>query len=114
MELNTMSEQAFEIIELAKKSGALKKGANEVTKAVERGTAVFVAIAQDVSPKEITMHIPLLSKEKNIPCVTVSSREELGTAAGLGIPTVAVAVTDAGDAKKLIEGLAKTQAKTEE
>jgi large subunit ribosomal protein L7Ae len=100
-----MSEQAFEIIEIAKKTGALKKGANEVTKAIERGKALFVAVAEDVSPKEITMHIPLLAKEKNIPCVTVSSREELGTASGLAIPTVAVAVVNAGDAKKLIDSL---------
>jgi len=108
-----MSEQAFEIIEIAKKTGALKKGANEVTKAIERGKALFVAIADDVSPKEITMHIPILAKEKGIPCVNVASREELGTAAGLAIPTVAVAVTNAGDAKKLIDGFSSNTASEE-
>lgn len=97
-----MSEKAYEIIEIAKKTGALKRGTNEVTKAIERGKALFVAYAGDVSPKEITMHIPLLAKEKGIPCVEVPSREELGTAAGLGVPSVAIAVVDAGDAKDLI------------
>ena len=48
------------------------------------------------------MHIPLLAKEKGIPCIVVPSREELGTAAGLGVPSVAIAVVDAGDAKDLI------------
>lgn len=108
-----MSEQAFEIIEIAKKSGALKKGANEVTKAIERGKAVFVAVAEDVSPKEITMHIPLLAKEKNVPCAVVSSREELGIAAGIGVPTVAVVVINAGDAKSLIETFASEESKEE-
>ncbi len=108
-----MSEQAFEIIEIAKKSGALKKGANEVTKAIERGKAVFVAVAEDVSPKEIIMHIPLLAKEKGIPCAVVSSREELGTAAGIGVPTVAVAVMDAGDAKNLIAAFSTEEPKVE-
>ncbi len=100
-----MSEKAYEIIEIAKKTGALKRGTNEVTKAIERGVAAFVAVAQDVSPKEITMHIPLLAKEKGVPCIEVPSREELGTAAGLGVSSVAIAVVDAGDAKDLIAEL---------
>ncbi len=97
-----MSDAAYEIIEVAKKTGAIKRGTNEVTKAIERGKALFVAVASDVSPKEITMHIPMLAKEKGILCVSVPSREELGTSAGLSVPSVAIAVVDAGDAKKLI------------
>lgn len=104
-----MSDQAYEIIELAKKTGQLKKGTNEVTKAIERGKAAFVAYAQDVSPKEITMHLPLLAKEKGVPCVAVPSREELGTAAGLAVPCVAVVVTEAGEAKEMIKALAKAE-----
>lgn len=97
-----MSDAAYEIIEVAKKTGAIKRGTNEVTKAIERGKAAFVAVAEDVSPKEITMHIPMLAKEKGIPCTIVPSREELGTAAGLAVPSVAIAVVDVGDAKNLI------------
>ena len=98
-----MSDKAYEIIEVAKKTGTLKRGTNEVTKAIERGKAAFVAVAEDVSPKEITMHIPLLAKEKGVPCAIVPSREELGTAAGLAVASVAIAVVDAGDAKALIK-----------
>ena len=107
-----MSEQAYEIIELAKKTGSLKRGTNEVTKAIERGKAVFVAVASDVSPKEITMHIPMLAKEKGIPCAVVPSREELGTAAGLAVPSVAIAVMDAGEAKEMVAGF-KTESSEE-
>ena len=110
-----MSDKAYEIIEMAKKSGSLKRGTNEVTKSIERGTAAFVAVADDVSPKEIVMHIPLLAKEKGIPCIQVPSREELGTAAGLAVPAVAIAVIDAGDAKALIAELkAETSAEGSE
>ncbi len=98
-----MSEKALEIIELARKTGSLKRGTNEVTKAIERSKAVFVVIASDVSPKEIVMHLPMLAKEKGIPCVEVPSREDLGAAAGLTVPTVAIAVIDAGEAKELIK-----------
>ncbi len=98
-----MSERAYEAVEIAKKTGKLKKGTNEVTKAIEKGQAKLVVIAGDVSPKEITMHLPLMCKDKGIPCVTVPSKEELGAAAGLGLGAVAVAITDAGDAKDLLK-----------
>lgn len=96
-------DKVLEIIEVAKATGKIKKGTNEVTKAVERGDAKFVAVAGDVNPKEIIMHIPMLCKEKNIQCHEVPSREELGAAAGLDVPTTAVAVVLEGDAKKLLK-----------
>jgi len=95
-------EKVYEAIELAKATGKVAKGANEATKALERGTAKLVAIAGDVSPPEIVMHLPLLSKEKGTPCIKVGSKEELGTAAGLQVGTTAIAITQEGEAKKLI------------
>lgn len=59
-----LSEKAFEAIEVAKATGKIKKGTNEVTKALEKGIAKLVVIAKDVNPKEITMHIPVLAKKK--------------------------------------------------
>ncbi|TAL58301.1 MAG: 50S ribosomal protein L7ae [Nanoarchaeota archaeon] len=102
-----LNEKVFEAIEIAKTSGKLKKGTNEVTKAIERGQAKLVVIAKDVNPKEIVMHLPLLSKEKGVPCVEVGSKEELGVAAGIGIPTVAVAIVVEGDAKNHIKQIAE-------
>lgn len=99
-------EKVFEAIELAKASGKIKKGTNEVTKVLERGTAKLIAVAEDASPKEIVMHLPLLAKEKEVPCVMVSSKEELGTAAGLSVGTAAVAITQEGQAKDLIKEIA--------
>ena len=99
------TQKAFEAIEMAKTSGKIKKGANEATKAIERGTAKLVVYAKDVQPAEVTMHIPLLAKERNIPCIAVESKEELGDAAGVGRPTAAIAIIEEGDAKKLIEQL---------
>ncbi|MFC1691218.1 ribosomal L7Ae/L30e/S12e/Gadd45 family protein [Nanoarchaeota archaeon] len=79
-------------IAAAKNSSRLRKGTNEVTKAIEKGKATVVAIAKDVSPPEITMHIPLLCKEKDIKCVEIESKEELGAAAGITVGTAAVAI----------------------
>jgi len=90
---------AYKIIETAKKTGKIEKGTNEVTKAIERGTAKFVAYASDVDPKEIIQHIPLLCKEKNIPCQEVDSKQKLGIAAGLPVSASSIAVIVEGDAK---------------
>jgi large subunit ribosomal protein L7Ae len=108
------ADKVYEAIELAKSTGKLKKGTNEVTKSIERGTAKLVAIAKDVSPPEITMHIPLLSKEMGITCLTVPSKEELGSAAGLEVGTGSVAIVQEGEAKQLVNELAKSVEKPEE
>lgn len=89
----------YEIIEKARKSGKVEKGTNEVTKAIERGTAKLVAYATDVEPKEIVQHIPLLCKEKEIQCEEADSKEKLGISAGLSVPTASVAVIESGDVK---------------
>ncbi|MBS3147967.1 ribosomal L7Ae/L30e/S12e/Gadd45 family protein [Candidatus Woesearchaeota archaeon] len=99
------AQKFLEAIEVAKNTGKVKRGVNEVTKALERGTAKLVAFAKDVQPAELVMHLPLLAKEKGVPCQQVASKEELGLASGIGAPTSAVAVIAEGDAKKLVAEL---------
>ena len=104
-----MADEAkvLEAVEIARTSGKIAKGANEVTKAIEKGSAKLVVYAGDVSPKEIVMHLPLLCKEKNVICVEISKKEDLGAAAGLPVATTAVAVVKEGEAKAVIESLAQ-------
>ena len=89
---------AYKIIEKAKNTGKIEKGTNEVTKAIERGTAKFVAYAGDVEPKEIVAHLSVLCKEKKIPYAEVDSKQKLGIAVGLQVSASSVAVIEAGDA----------------
>ena len=98
-------DKVYEAIEIARTTGKIKKGSNEVTKAVEKAKAKLVAYAKDVNPPEITMHIPLICEEKGIMAVQVPSKEELGAAAGIGVSTVCVAITEEGDAAKLIKDI---------
>ncbi len=102
-----LADKALEAVEVARTTGKIRKGVNEVTKAVERGQAKLVLIAADVSPKEIVMHLPLLAKQKKIPLVEVPSKEELGVAAGIGVSTASVAIVKEGDSKKLILEISK-------
>ena len=97
----------YELIEKARKTGKVEKGTNEVTKAIERGTAKLVSYGSDVEPKEIVQHIPLLCKEKNIPCVEADKKDKLGIAVGLNVGCASVCIIDAGDAEKDIEGFLK-------
>jgi len=96
-------DKIYEAIEVAKATGRIKKGSNEVTKAIEKGMAKLVVIAKNVNPPEITMHIPLLSKEKNVLCVEVPSKEELGAAAGISVGTASIAIIEEGEAKNTIK-----------
>ena len=100
-------DKVYEAIEVAKATGKIRKGTNEATKVIEKGQAKLVAIAKDVSPPEITMHIPLLSEEKNVPCVQVPSKEELGAAAGLDVGTGAVVIVIEGESKQLIKEISE-------
>lgn len=97
----------YQIVEKAKKTGKIEKGTNEVTKAIERGTAKLVVYASDVEPKEIVQHLPFLCKEKGILCKEVDNKKKLGFAAGIPVATSSVAVIESGDAEKEIGGLKK-------
>ena len=99
----------YELIEKARKSGKVEKGTNEVTKAVERGTAKLVAYGADVEPKEIVQHIPILCKEKDIPCVEADKKEKLGISVGLNVGCASVCIIELGGAEKDFEGFLKTQ-----
>jgi large subunit ribosomal protein L7Ae len=102
-----LQDLAYELIEKARDGGKLGKGANEATKYVERGQAKIVIMAEDVTPEEILAHMPILCEEKNIPYTYVPSKEELGNAAGLGIPTSAIAIINPGREKDLVENIIK-------
>ncbi len=104
-EARSRAEDVLEIIEAARDTGKIRKGINEATKAIERSVAKLVVAAEDVDPKEITMHLLPLCEEKKIPFRTVPSKNELGRAAGLDVSTAAVAVVDAGEARKKLESL---------
>ncbi|MBT4192184.1 MAG: 50S ribosomal protein L7ae [Candidatus Diapherotrites archaeon] len=88
-----LKNRTVEIVEKSAK-GKIKAGLNEVTKAIERGTAKMVVVAEDVSPAELVMHIPLLCGEKSVPCSYIATRKDLGEKAGLRMATSAIAIVE--------------------
>jgi large subunit ribosomal protein L7Ae len=98
-------DKTYEAVELARDSGKVRKGVNEVTKLVERGGVAMVVMSEDVQPPEILAHMPILCEEKNIAYAYVPSKQELGVASGLKVPTASVAILDPGKGKQLLEDL---------
>ncbi|KAL0227221.1 hypothetical protein P9112_014545 [Eukaryota sp. TZLM1-RC] len=72
----------------------LRKGANEATKALNRGIAEVIVMAADAEPIEIVLHLPLLCEDKNVPYVFVPSKTALGRACGVSRNVIACAITD--------------------
>jgi large subunit ribosomal protein L7Ae len=102
-----LADKVLEAVRTARDTGRVRIGTNETTKAVERGQAKLVVIAEDVDPEEIVMHLPILCEEKGIPYVYVPSKKELGSAAGIEVSAAAVAIVDAGQAKDAINDIVK-------
>jgi len=98
-----LAMKVYDLVQKARETGKIKKGTNETTKAVERGLAKLVVIAEDVNPPEIVMHLPPLCEEKGIPYVYVPSKMELGKRAGINVQAASVAIIDPGEAKDLME-----------
>ncbi|WP_175058971.1 50S ribosomal protein L7Ae [Thermococcus sp. 2319x1] len=101
-----LAEKALEAVEIARDTGRIRKGTNETTKAVERGQAKLVIIAEDVDPEEIVAHLPPLCEEKEIPYIYVPGKKELGAAAGIEVPAASVAIIEPGKARELVEEIA--------
>lgn len=101
-----LAEKAYAVVGLVReKGGKLKRGINEVTKAVERKQAKLVVIAENIDPPEIAAHLPPLSDEKGIPYLYVPEKEKLGEVAGLSVAASSVAIVEPGEAAPQVEEL---------
>ncbi len=103
-----LNDKVLQLIEMASNTGKIRKGVNETTKAVERGIAKLVVIAEDVEPEEIVMHLPALCEEKNVPYVYVKSKLDLGRASGIDVAASSAAILEPGEGKNLLKEIEKS------
>jgi len=101
----------LEALRVASTSGKVKKGTNEATKAIERGTSKLIIIAEDVEPPEVVAHLPILCEEQGAAFVFVPTKKELGSSLGIEITSAAAAILDAGDAQHIVDQIIETIAK---
>ena len=105
--LQNYEEKVYKLFEVARQTGKIKKGTNETTKAVDRGQAKLVAMALDVDPPEIVMHLPALCEEKGVPYVFVSSKQRLGNSCGIQVQAASAAIIEPGEGKELLNEITK-------
>jgi large subunit ribosomal protein L7Ae len=98
-----LADAAYEALQIAARTGSVRKGTNETTKAIERAQAKLVVVAEDVQPPEVVAHLPLLCEERKIPYVFVPSKEKIGSAIGIDVPAGAASIVKEGDATGLVK-----------
>ena len=101
-------DKTYQLLQVAKDTGKLRKGTNETTKAIERGIAKLVVIAEDVEPPQVVAHLPILCEERKIPYLYVPSKLELGSSAGLDVGSAAISVVEPGDGAQSLKEITKT------
>lgn len=98
-----VADAAYEALQIAAQTGAVRRGTNETTKAIERVQAKLVVIAEDVVPPEVVAHLPILCEERKIPYIYVPSKEKIGSATGIDVPAAAACITKEGEAGDLVK-----------
>ncbi|KAK0728397.1 putative 13 kd U4/U6.U5 snRNP associate protein [Lasiosphaeria miniovina] len=100
-------QELLDCVQQASHYRQLKKGANEATKSISRGTSELVIMAADTQPLSIVLHLPLLCEDKNVAYCFVPSKVALGRACGVSRAVIAVSLTsnEASDLNAKIRAL---------
>ena len=98
-----LAEAAYEALQLARDTGKIRKGTNETTKAVERGIAKLVVIAENAEPPEVVAHLPLLCEERKITYIYVPDKNQLGSSIGIDVPAASACIVEPGNSTELIK-----------
>ncbi|KAK2753610.1 RNA binding protein snu13 [Arachnomyces sp. PD_36] len=88
-----LSQSLLDLVQQASHYRQLRKGANEATKTLNRGTSELIILAADVTPLPIILHLPLLCEDKAVPYVYVPSKTALGRACGVSREVIATSIT---------------------
>jgi U4/U6 small nuclear ribonucleoprotein SNU13 len=105
---HSLTVSILDLISQAHNYKQVKRGANEVTKALNRGQSAFVILAADAEPIEIVMHLPLLCEDKNVPYAFVPSKTALGRACGITREVISATVLNSDEntaLKKQVDSL---------
>lgn len=90
-----LTQTILDLVQQASNFKQVKKGANEATKALNRGIADLIILAGDTNPIEILLHLPLLCEDKNVPYVFVPSKTALGRASQVSRNVIALSILQA-------------------
>lgn len=95
--------EAFRLLGLARRAGAVAPGTDAVRRAIREGEAQLILMASDASGVQLKK-IRTTVHDRTIPQAVLGDRDTLGSAVGLA-PLSAVAVTNASLADRLLQEL---------
>lgn len=104
-------DASLEALRQARQTGKIRKGTNESTKAIERGIAKLVIMAEDVEPPEVVAHIPVICAEMKIPYIFVPNKQQIGDSIGIDVGAAAACVIESGDAEGLLDQIIESISK---
>jgi ribosomal protein L7Ae-like RNA K-turn-binding protein len=96
------------LLGLAQRAGAVSRGTEATRRAIRKGEARLVVVADDASRVQLDK-IDKANRSRGLRTVTVPTRAQLGAALGAG-PLSAVAVTQASFARQVANTLAEQDA----
>ncbi|MCP8304333.1 MAG: 50S ribosomal protein L7ae [archaeon] len=96
-------DATYEVLRQARQTGKVRKGTNEVTKAIERGIAKLVVVAEDVEPPEVVAHLPILCEERKVTYIFAPSKVQIGSALGIDVPAASACVVESGEAAGILD-----------
>ena len=88
-----LTVEIFRLLNQAQSHKKVKKGANEVVKALNRQNALLVILAADIQPIEFVLPLTRICEEKNVPYVFVDGRHLLGRSVDIERPVAACCIT---------------------
>jgi large subunit ribosomal protein L7Ae len=96
-------DAAYEALNIASKSGVVRKGTNEATKAVERAIARLVVIAEDVEPPKLSLTcLCYVMKEKIRMCLCPANWKSAKPLVSM-FPAASACILKEGEATGLIK-----------
>ena len=78
----TLQEALTKVCKVSRTYCKLSKGAKETTKKILAGTMRFVMLTKDAEPR-VEKLVTLLAKKKDIPIISIETRQELGRIVGV-------------------------------
>jgi ribosomal protein L7Ae-like RNA K-turn-binding protein len=93
--------EALALLGMARRAGAVVKGTDATRRALRKGEAKALIVAEDGSDTQLEKVLPL-AEAKGVPWTRAGRQEELGAAVGSG-PLTVVGVTESGFAVGILE-----------
>lgn len=88
-----LTVEILNLVNEAQNFKIVKKGINEVIKALDRQNATLVILAANFKPIESLLLLPLKCEEMNVPYVYVADKYSLGRSTGITRPVGACCIT---------------------